>query len=271
MPENGVELHQQDGIAIVTLNRPKRRNALNEDVLNRLQSIAKTLKQESPRAVILTGKGREAFSAGVDVNLDNPMTSDMLEAIDSNNREAMQGLVHRLREAVDAFIDIPSPLIAAINGNAYGAGAEIASRCDLRVMAKSAVFCFSEVTLGLMPDCGGGSKLSKLIGPARAADLILTARRVDAEEALFLGLANRVCEDDRVLEEALALANQIAANGPRAVKSALSVIRQSMNQSLEDSLAYEKKLAVSLILSGECVHGVAAFLEKRPPEFPDTV
>ena len=219
----------------------------------------------------MTGKGTQAFSAGFDVNLDNPMTSDMLEAIDTKNQGTARHLVDQLRDAIDAFIDIPSPLIAAVNGIAYGAGAEIAARCDLRVMAQSATFCFSEVTLGLMPDCGGGAKLSKLIGPARAADLILTARQVHAEEALFLGLANRISPDDEVLEQALSLADKIAANGPRAVRSALAVIHQSMNQSLEDSLAYEKELAVSLILSGECVHGVAAFLEKRPPEFPDTV
>lgn len=267
--KNVIDIESRDNISIVTINRPERRNAFNDAVLDGLSRAAKMLKKKRPRAVILTGKGSKAFSAGFDINPDNPMTSEMFEAITKKNHHLAQDLVNRLREAVDAFISIPVPLIAAINGNAYGAGAEIAARCDLRIMGRSSVFCFSEVALGLMPDCGGGAKLSKLIGPARAADLILTARKVDANEALALGLVNRICDDEKILDEALSLAGLIAKNGPCAVQSSLSVIRQSMNQSLEDSLAYEKKKAVSLILSGECVHGVSAFLEKRAPDFPD--
>ncbi len=271
MTEPVVELTVIDRIAIVTFNRPDRRNAMNRDVLDQLVRVTARLKKESPRAVILTGKGEKAFSAGFDVNLDNPMAMGMFEAISGKDREKAQVLVNRLRDAVDGFIALPVPIIAAVNGIAYGGGAEIAARCDMRVVGQSAVFCFSEVTLGLMPDFGGGSKLSKLIGPARAADLILTARKVHAEEALALGLANRICGDADVLDTALALGRSIAKNGPRAVRSALSVIRQSMNQTLDDSLAYEKQQTVSLILSGECLHGVAAFLEKRVPDFPDFV
>ena len=269
MSEKVVEIEFQNKIAIVTINRPERRNAFNSNVLDGLTRASERLKKEAPRAVILTGTGDAAFSAGFDVNLDNPMTSEMFEAITQKNHSLAKGLVDRLRGAMDAFISIPAPLIAAVNGNAYGAGAEIATRCDLRVMGRSSVFCFSEVTLGLMPDCGGGSALAKLIGTSRAADLILTARRVEACEALSLGLVNRICDDGKALEEALELAGLIAKNGPRAVQSALSVIRQSMNQTLEASLSYEKESAVSLILSGECVHGIAAFFEKRPPLFPD--
>lgn len=269
MSDNVIDIQFRNKIAIVTINRPERRNAFNSKVLDGLNLAAERLKKEPSRAVILTGAGDAAFSAGFDVNPDNPMTSEMFDAIMRKNRGLAQGLVDRLRDAMDAFISIPVPLIAAVNGNAYGAGAEIAARCDLRVMGRSSVFCFSEVTLGLMPDCGGGAALSKLIGFSRAADLILTARRVGADEALSLGLVNRVCDDGKALEVALQLADQIAGNGPRAVQSALSVVRQSLNHSLEESLAYEKKSAVSLILSGECVHGVAAFFEKRPPLFPD--
>jgi enoyl-CoA hydratase len=269
MPDSVIEMAYKDRIAVVTLNRPDRRNSLNRDVLEELARIADDLTKTPPRAVILTGKGDKAFSAGFDVNLDNPMAFEIFEAISSNNMEKAKGVVNSLREAVDAFIAIPAPLIAAVNGNAYGAGAEIAARCDMRVVGRSAAFCFSEVTLGLMPDFGGGSKLAKLIGPSRAADLILTARKVTADEALFLGLADRVCDDGDVLEHALALAGKIAQNGPRAVRHSLSVIRRSMDQTLDESLDFEKEQAVSLILSGECIHGVAAFLEKRAPDFPD--
>jgi enoyl-CoA hydratase len=136
-------------------------------------------------------------------------------------------------------------------------------------MNKKAVICMSEVKLGLMPDWGGGATLAHLIGPARAGDLILSARKVSADEALHLGLTNRVSDDDRCLDEALALAEAISKNGPRAIRHALSVIRQSRNLSLDKTLELELEEAVTLVESGESVHGVTAFLEKREADFPD--
>jgi enoyl-CoA hydratase/carnithine racemase len=161
------------------------------------------------------------------------------------------------------------PVIAAVNGLAFGGGAELAVRCDLRVMDPAAVICFSEVRLGLMPDWGGGAALAHLIGASRAADLILTARKVPAGEAINYGLANRISRPGQCLDDALNLADLIAKNGPRAVRSALNVIRQSRHQSLNQTLDLEADQAISLIVSGECFHGVGAFLEKREPEFPD--
>lgn len=120
-----------------------------------------------------------------------------------------------------------------------------------------------------MPDWGGGATLAHLIGSSRAADLILTARKVPADEAVSLGLANRISRPGQCLEEALNLADMISKNGPRAVRCALQVIRQSRNRTLHQSLDLEAEQAVSLIVSGECFHGVAAFLEKREPDFPD--
>ena len=269
MSEAVVDIQMRDNISIVTINRPEKRNAINDAVLDGLSSAARAMKKALPRAVVLTGKGDKAFSAGFDINPDNAMAADLGDAVTNNNHDAAQSVVNRLRTAIDEFISIPVPIIAAINGIAYGGGAEIAARCDLSVMSRSAAICFSEVTLGLMPDFGGGAKLSKLIGPSRAADLILTARKVGAEEALSLGLINRISDDASVLDDALVLARQIAVNGPGAVRSSLSVIRQSMNLSLNDALSYEKKKAVSLILSGECIHGVSAFFEKRVPDFPE--
>jgi enoyl-CoA hydratase/carnithine racemase len=174
-----------------------------------------------------------------------------------------------VRDAVDDFVSLPVPIIAAINGLAYGGGAELSSRCDLRVMDKNAVICLSEVRLGLMPDWGGGAALARLLGAVRAADLILTARKVGAEEALRLGFANRVSESGRCQEEALTLAEAISNNGPMAVRHALAVIRQSRNLSLDQTLALELEQAVALVESGECVHGITAFLEKKKADFPD--
>ena len=152
---------------------------------------------------------------------------------------------------------------------AYGGGAELAARCDLRVMDSRAEICFSEVRLGLMPDWGGGATLAKLLGPAKAADLILTARKIDAEEAFRLGLVSRVSDPGNSVEEALSLAHAIVKNGPRAVRTALSLIRQSLDLSLTQALDLEATSAAELIASGECFHGVAAFLNKQEAEFPD--
>jgi enoyl-CoA hydratase/carnithine racemase len=164
---------------------------------------------------------------------------------------------------------LPVPIIAAINGLAYGGGAEIASRCDLRVMDPQAVICFSEVRLGLMPDQGGVAGLTRLVGASRAADLILTARKVGAEEAFQLGWANRISGPGKALEEALSLAFSIAQNGPRAVRHALSVIRKTCDLTTQEALDMETEEAVTLIVSGESVHGISAFLTRQKPEFPD--
>jgi enoyl-CoA hydratase/carnithine racemase len=174
-------------------------------------------------------------------------------------------MLEEMLGVLDRLFALPVPIIAAVGGVAYGGGAELATRCDLRVVAPGATFCFSEVKLGLMPDWGGGVALARLLGPARAADLILTARKVGADEALALGLANRVGG----LDDALALAGQIAENGPRAVRAALSVIRGAGDLSWRDALALELDAASDLIAAGECQVGIAAFLSRTPPQFPD--
>jgi enoyl-CoA hydratase/carnithine racemase len=145
----------------------------------------------------------------------------------------------------------------------------MAVRCDLRVMDPAATIAFSEVRLGLMPDWGGGVALTRVVGRARAADLILTARRVAAEEALRLGLVNRVSAPSACLVEAKDLAETIAHNGPRAVRATLRLIRHIDGTSDTGALALELDQAAKLIASGECVLGVGAFLSRTTPSFPD--
>ena len=261
-----IRLERKEKIAMVTMDRPEKQNAFDQAMFEALAETARMLAEDLPRAVVLTGAGEKAFSAGFDVSLDNPMTARFLNAVNQKDSALAAGEIKMMREAVDAFVSLPVPLIAAINGLAYGGGAELATRCDLRVMDEGAKLCFSEVTLGLMPDWGGGVCLSRLLGPGRAADLILTARVVTAQEAAMLGLANRVSGPGQCLAEALGLAEQIAANGPRAVRSALSVLRAGLP--LDQALAREAEAAADLIASGECVHGITAFMEKRPPRFP---
>lgn len=268
MTEYGVRLERRGKVALITFDRPERRNAFNEAMWSALERTVRDLKGHLPRAVVVTGSGK-AFCAGFDINPDNPQVSGLMESVQKREPSPIGILIKRLQSAVDGLVTLPVPVIAALNGDAYGGGAELASRCDLRVMDPQAVICFSEVKLGLMPDWGGGPALSRLIGASQAADMILTGRKVGADEALRIGLVNRIGAPGSSLDEALEMAETIAGNGPRAVRHALTVIRQAQELTMKQALALERREAVTLIASGECIEGITAFLCRRPPEFPD--
>ncbi|MDO9264089.1 MAG: enoyl-CoA hydratase/isomerase family protein [Desulfosalsimonadaceae bacterium] len=268
MSKETIHLERRDAVAILTMDRPLRRNAFNDRMFEALERVTRELKEHLPRAIVITGGGDNAFCAGFDIHPDNPLVSGLIDAVEKKNQASAHKLIHDIRKIVDGFVSLPVPIIAAINGLAYGGGAELAVRCDLRVMDPNAVICFSEVRLGLMPDWGGGAALARLIGASRAADVILTARQIQAGEAINFGLVNRICQSN-CLEEAVALADMIAANSPRAVSYTLALIRQSRNLTLNQTLDLEAEKAISLIGSGEYFYGVSAFLEKRKPEFPD--
>ncbi|HQI74047.1 MAG: enoyl-CoA hydratase/isomerase family protein [Smithella sp.] len=269
MKDYGISLKRQEHIAIITLDRPAKHNALDEHMWNCMDDVVTKLKQNLPRVIVITGAGEKAFCAGFDVNPENLLLTPILSAAESHDKRPAHELIYRIRTSIDKLVSLPVPIIAAINGLAYGGGAEIAARCDLRVMNPHAVFCFSEVRLGLMPDHGGVVGLSKLVGASRAADLILTARKVNAQEALHLGLTNRISAPGKALDEALTLAVDISENGPRAVRHALAVIRRTGDLTTQEALELETQQAVDLIASGECIHGVAAFLTRQKPEFPE--
>jgi enoyl-CoA hydratase/carnithine racemase len=269
MSKEDIHLERRDAVAILTLDRPLRQNALNDRMFEALERVTRELKEHLPRAIVITGSGDAAFCAGFDIHPDNPLASGLVDAAEKKHLAPAQKLIHYIRKIVDEFVALPVPIIAAINGLAYGGGAELAVRCDLRGMDPGAVICFSEVRLGLMPDWGGGAALVRLIGTSRAADVMLTARRIQAGEAINFGLVNRICKSSDCLEEAAALANMIAANSPRAVSYTLALIRQSQNLTFRQTLDMEAEKAISLIGSGEYFYGVSAFLEKRKPEFPD--
>jgi enoyl-CoA hydratase len=269
MKNDGIILERKGQVVIVTINRPQKRNAFDEGLFIKLESITSEIISSLPRAVIITGAGDKAFSAGFDVNPENPMVKSIIDAAAAHDPEPAKSVINTIRKSVDAFVSIPVPLIAAINGQAFGGGAELASRCDMRVMDPEAVICFSETKLGLMPDWGGGAALTELIGRSRAADLILTGRKINASEAWAMGLVNKISERGNVLKEAVAIAEEIALKGPRAIRSSLSLIRQSVNVASSELLKIEADSAAELISSGECFYGVGAFLEKKEPVFPD--
>jgi enoyl-CoA hydratase len=256
-------------IALVTLDRPDKRNAFDETMWAALESVATGLKERLPRAVVVTGAGDKAFSAGFDVSPENPQVARLITALNEKKRKPIEELILRIRGAVDGLVMLPVPIIAAVNGLAYGGGAELAVRCDVRVMDPDAVISFSEVRLGLMPDWGGGVALARLVGRSRAAELILTGKKVGAHEAFSIGLVNRVSEKGSALRLALEIAGAISGNGPKAVRHALSVIRTTPDMPVDEALDFESERAIDLIETGECVEGIGAFLGKREPEFGD--
>ncbi|TAL39934.1 MAG: enoyl-CoA hydratase/isomerase family protein [Spirochaetes bacterium] len=264
-----VEIRRDGKIAILTMDRPDRHNAFNEDMWMSLGKATDDLLAAMPRAIVITGAGARAFCAGFDVNPDNPQVAALVGAVQKHDPKPVEGLIRLIRTTVDRFTGLPVPVIAAVNGMAYGGGAELASRCDMRVADPAAVFCFSEVRLGLIPDWGGGVALARLIGTGRAADMILSARKVDAAEAHAMGLADRVSAPGKCLDEACALAHEIARNGPASVRAALAVIRASRELPMGKALDFESEQAIALIAGGECIHGITALLSKKEPEFPD--
>jgi len=258
-----------DGIAVLTLDRPRRKNALDDRMWFGLGSAADALERETPRVLVVHGAGG-AFCAGMDVNPANPLIGRFLEALESGSVEAVREHLGLARGIFDRLAALPCPKVAAIEGAAFGGGAELALCCDLRVAAESARIAFSEARLGLMADVGGSVRLTRLVGPARAADLLLTTRVVPPPEALAMGLVNRLAAEGGALDAALALAAEIAASGPLAVRAALRVVRATAAGE-SDAVAFERELdeASRLIVAGEVLEGVAAFMEKRKPRWSD--
>jgi enoyl-CoA hydratase/carnithine racemase len=264
-----VLLERDESIAIITFNRPEKHNAFNKTFWDDFNICLDDLEHKLPRVVIVTGAGDRAFSAGFDINPDNPLVSALVDSVMKGVRQPVEKLIRFIRTSVDRLVTLPVPVIAAVNGIAFGGGAELAVRCDLRVADPGAVFSFSEVKLGLMPDHGGTVGLQRLVGTARAVELILSGKKVGAAEAHKIGLVNQVSEPGRCLDNARELAGTIAANGPRAVRASLAVLRCAGELPVSEALELESRHAVDLILSKECVDGITAFMSGNKPEFKD--
>lgn len=255
---DGPLLARREGATLlVTINRPEARNALNEDVLGRLRAMLDAVVLDPDlRAVVFTGAGERAFCAGADIRHMQGMSRE-------DGREWAR-LGHDVFEAVE---DLPLPTVAAINGAALGGGCELTLACDYRVMADTALIGQPEIKLGLIPGWGGTQRLPRLIGPAAAKDLVLTGRLAKAEEALRLGLVNRVAPAGAVLDEALAYAAQFAGAPPVAVAFAKRAIRLGAGLDLPEANALEVTLFTECFGTDDRHEGIAAFLEKRPPAF----
>ncbi len=261
-----VTIERDRQVAVVTLRRPAKRNALNDVMWDGLQAAVAELRDDLPRAVVLTGEG-DAFCAGHDISLNNTLTAAFFEAMQSGEGAPIRALLVRLKGIFSSVEQLPVPTIAAINGDAHGGGVELALCCDLRVLDEQATLCMSETRIGLMPDLGGTARLTRLLGRSRSLDLICTARDLGGDEALELGLVNRLAPAGKALDAALDTAALIAQNGPAAVRGVKAAV-QAMGD-IGPALEAETAAAVECILAGQGVEGVTAWMQKRPAKWPD--
>jgi len=237
-------------VAILTLNRPEKRNAIDLAMVQALHGILAELARDADLAcLILTGAGK-AFAAGADIG----------ELRERNRFDALAGINSRLFQAVEQF---PTPVIAAIQGWALGGGCELALACDLRIAGESARFGQPEVTLGILPGAGATQRLPRLVGLGMARELIFTGRIIDAAEALRIGLVNRVVHDDALLAAAQELASQIAANGPLALRLAKLALNASHRTGSDVGFLIESLGQASCFESDDKYRRMTAFLEKQ--------
>jgi enoyl-CoA hydratase/carnithine racemase len=240
-----------------TLNGEQRRNAISKAMVQHFEQLLDRVSASyDTRAVVLTGAGDKAFCAGADLKERATMSE-----------EEVRFFLGRLRTTLRKLETSPCVFIAAINGLALGGGTEIALACDLRVAAPGVELGLTEVKLGIIPGGGGTQRLSRLIGPGRAKDLILTGRRVAAEEAFDLGLVNRLSPQNKLLETAVGLAQAIAENAPIAVATAKQAIDEGLALPLEEALALELKKYERVLSTEDRLEALAAFMEKRRPNF----
>lgn len=249
-----------DGIALVTVNRPDKLNALNAIVIAELGDAVTRIETDAAvRGVIVSGAGTKAFVAGADISelTEQGVAGGRARAI------AGQQVFRRLERC-------GKPVVAAVNGFALGGGCELAMACHLRVAGENAKFGQPEVKLGIAPGYGGTVRLPRLIGRARALELLLTGDMIDAEEARRVGLVNRVVPADRVVAEAEVLLRAILGNGPLAVRACLELVDIGMEMTLDQALLLEAGYFGLLSATEDMQEGTRAFIEKRKPTFKGT-
>lgn len=245
----------QPGVTLVRLNRPDALNALNSTLLGELSAVLDTAEaDEAVRCIVLTGS-EKAFAAGADIREMSDKSYAQMFATDFFTRASRR---------IETF---RKPIIAAVSGYALGGGCELAMLCDFVIASETAKFGQPEINLGVMPGIGGTQRLPRAVSKAKAMDMILTARMMDAAEAERAGLVSRVVPADKLLEEALAAAGKIAAQSPLAVMMNKELVQAAYETTLTTGVALERRLFHSLFAFEDQKEGMAAFLDKRKPDF----
>jgi methylglutaconyl-CoA hydratase len=246
-----------NGIVMITLNRPEAANALSIEMLEGLRDALLTCKfDRSVRCIVITGAGEKAFCAGADLKERAGMDAVQVRKT-----------VSLIRDNINSLESLPQPVIAAVNGVAYGGGTELALACDIRIASETAKFGLTETSLGIIPGAGGTQRLPRLVGKGRAKELIFTARRMEASEALEIGLVEYTVPSVSLLEKALEIAGQIVQNGPIAVAQAKFAIDKGYDVDLNTGLAIEQNAYEVTIPTKDRLEGLLAFKEKRTPNY----
>tara|TARA_Y100001933_G_scaffold226531_1_gene240563 strand:- start:749 stop:1513 length:765 start_codon:yes stop_codon:yes gene_type:complete len=244
-------------IGYLNIDRPESLNAMNDEVLDEFISKINDLTSDPKvRVIIISGSGDKAFIAGADIKLMQQM----------NPKEALNFAEkgHRLTKLIEHS---KKPIIAAINGYAFGGGTEIALACHLRLASEDAIFAQPEVKIGLVPGWGGTQRLPNIVGKGIANEMILTGRNVSAERAFEIGLVNKVIKKDNLISECEMVAKLIISNSPNAIAESISLINISSNEPTDAGLKIEVKKFSELFGSDETTEGLSAFIEKRPPKY----
>jgi enoyl-CoA hydratase/carnithine racemase len=254
---------KKDKIAIITINRPEAMNAIDPETSEELGKAWLDFRDDPELWVgILTGAGDRAFSAGVDLKKMIPFLAKLSPVVRREREEKLPGL-----GGITRGLHIWKPIIAAINGFCFAGGLEMALACDLRVAADHATFGLLEVSRGIIPGGGGTQRLPRMIPLAKAMEIILMAQRIDAQEALRLGLVNRVVPLPEVMPTAMKMAEAILQNGPLAVRAAKEAIIRGLSMTLEEGLRLESHLQSYLFTTEDAIEGPRAFAEKRQAQY----
>ncbi len=256
--EQPVILEREGAVGRIFLNRPERINAINDGIRHGLPAALRQLERdEDIRIIVIAGNGSKGFCAGADILEIRPAETP----IDAHRRMAAAPWIQ-------AFGHVTKPIIAAIHGACMGGGFEIALACDIRMASADALFALPETGLGLIPGAGGTQRLPRLIGVGRALDMMLSNERVGAEEALRLGIVTRLAATrEELLDQAHALALQIAAKPPTATAFLRRAVKASEELSLDEGLALERDLFALLLVTEDRIEAARAFQEKRVPNF----
>jgi len=250
-----VSLNIEDGVAVITINRPEKRNALNAQVRSELFETVMALSgRDDVRAMVITGAG-DAFVAGADIAAMKDYTPDFAAG------SAKEGC------DLPSFIeDMPIPVIAAVNGWALGGGCELALACDIRICSEGARFGQPEIRIGIMPGYGATVRLPRLIGSGRAKELIFTGRIIDAKEAERIGLVNAVYPEQDLMKEAMALAGRLS-RGPASIGPAKRAVSKAFDLPQDEAIALAVELYGEIFTTDDAREGISAYLEKRKPQF----
>ena len=252
-----IRYEQNGNLAIITLNRPESMNAFNYEMLRELGQVAESIRiNPDIRVVIFTGAGDKAFSVGADLKERKNLTEQQVKRN-----------IYKIGEVFSTIENLPQPTIAMLNGYAFGGGMELALSCDFRIGTDDLVLGLTETSLAIIPGAGGTQRLPRLIGEAKAMELILTARRLKADEALTYGVLTKVVSRENLLEETGKFADMMLANGPIALQQAKFAIKHGMNADLQTGLNIERKAYEITIPTEDRVEALIAFGEKRKPIF----